>query len=277
MTVEEIIKTLEEHWISNGCLKGYPYDVEKGAGTSNPSTFLMALGPKKWSVAHLEMCRRPQDGRYAENPNRVYKHHQFQVFIKPFPVNIEQLYLESLKKLGLDPKENDIKFLEDNWAQPTLGAWGLGSEVQLNGMEITQFTYFQQVGNIDVDLIPVEIAYGIERLAMYVQNVENVYDLKWNDNLTYGDMFKESEYQFSKYNFEVANFENYVKLISIYLEEAQSCLKNHLPLPAYDYVLKASHAFNILDSTKKISANERQRYILEISKVAKSIFHKEEK
>ena len=268
LTFQEIISKLEEYWSQQGCIVLFPYDVEKGAATANPNTIFKSIEDKPVSLCYVEQCRRPQDGRYGENPNRVYKHHQFQVLIKPAPNNIEDLYLKSLEFLGLDRTKNEVKFVEDNWAQPTIGAWGLGAEVRLNGMEVTQFTYFKQVGKVDLAVTPIEISYGLERLAMNLQQVENVYDLQYNQTLKYGDLFKASEYQFSKYSFEVASSKAYSELLDIYISEAKRAIEASLPLPAYDMVLKASHAFNILDAQKAIGQKERQRYILEISRIS---------
>ena len=211
MTFQEIIFALQKYWSSKGCVLGNPYDIEKGAGTFNPNTFLMSLGPEPWSVAYVEPSRRPKDGRYGENPNRVYQHHQFQVIMKPSPLNIQELYLESLRVLGIEPEKHDIRFVEDDWESPTLGAWGLGWEVWLDGMEVTQFTYFQQVGGLELDPIPVEITYGLERIALYIQNKENIYDLEWAPGVKYGDMRFQFEYENSKYSFELADLDKHFK------------------------------------------------------------------
>ncbi|BDU50339.1 glycine--tRNA ligase subunit alpha [Haliovirga abyssi] len=269
MTFQEMILALQKYWNSQGCIIGNPYDIETGAGTFNPNTFLMSLGPEPWNAAYVEPSRRPKDGRYGENPNRVYQHHQFQVIMKPSPDNIQDLYLESLRVLGIVPEEHDIRFVEDDWESPTLGAWGLGWEVWLDGMEITQFTYFQQVGGLELDLIPVEITYGLERLALYIQEKDSVYDLLWTDNVKYGDMRFQSELEFSRYSFEVATLESHFKWFDMYEEEALKCLDNSLVLPAYDYVLKCSHAFNVLDSRGAISTTERMSYILKVRNLAK--------
>ena len=269
MNVKDMLKTLENFWYSQGVNISYSYDVETGAGTAHPNTFLKALGPLKESFAYLQPCRRPQDGRYGDNPNRLYQHHQFQIFIKPAPNNIEELYLKSLEAIGIDLKRDDVRFLEDNWKQPTLGAWGLGSEVRINGREVTQFTYFNQIGNIDLDLIPIEIAIGVERLALAVQKKDNILDLDWDSDKKYGDVFHQREYDLSKYTFEVANSKNYFTLFDIYIDEANRALEASLVNSAYDMVLKASHAFNILDAQKSISQKERQNYILKVSKAAK--------
>ena len=245
-----------------------PYDFPSGAGTFHPATLLRSLENRPWNVAYVAPSRRPTDGRYGENPNRLGSYYQFQVIMKPSPDNIQDMYLESLEYLGLNLKEHDVRFVEDNWESPTLGAWGLGWEVWLDGMEITQFTYFQQVGGIKTCPVPVEITYGTERLAMYLQGVDNVYDIKWNETTTYGDMHKLSEYEFSKYNFEVANTEMLFRWFEDAREEVKRCIENDLPLPAYDYVIFASHIFNVLDARKAISQTERQNYILKIRELS---------
>ncbi|OEF96216.1 glycine--tRNA ligase subunit alpha [Desulfuribacillus alkaliarsenatis] len=269
MNVQEMILTLQDFWGKQKCAILQPYDVEKGAGTMSPYTFLRVIGPEKWNVAYVEPSRRPADGRYGENPNRLYQHHQFQVIMKPSPDNIQELYLESLKKLGIDPLEHDIRFVEDNWESPTLGAWGLGWEVWLDGMEITQFTYFQQVGGIDMKPVAVEITYGIERLASYIQEKENVYDLLWVDGITYGDIFKNAEYEHSKYTFEISDSNMLFNLFSTYEQEAERALKENLVLPAYDLVLKCSHTFNLLDARGAISVTERTGYIARVRNLAR--------
>lgn len=269
MTFQEIIFSLQQFWSSKGCIIGNPYDIEKGAGTFNPNTFLMSLGPEPWNVAYVEPSRRPKDGRYGDNPNRVYQHHQFQVIMKPSPINIQELYLESLRVLGIDPEKHDIRFVEDDWESPTLGAWGLGWEVWLDGMEITQFTYFQQVGGLELDIIPVEITYGLERLALYIQNKENVYDLEWTKGVKYGDMRYQFEFENSKYSFELASLDKHFKWFDDYEEEAKKILDQGLVLPAYDYVLKCSHVFNVLDSRGAISTTERMGYILRVRNLAR--------
>lgn len=269
MTFQDIILTLQNFWAKQNCILSQPYDVEKGAGTMNPSTFLRALGPEPWHVAYVEPSRRPDDGRYGENPNRLYQHHQFQVIMKPSPENIQELYLESLKELGIDPAQHDIRFVEDNWESPTLGAWGLGWEVWLDGMEITQFTYFQQVGSIDVKPVSVEITYGLERLAMYIQGVENVYDLKWVGDVTYGDVFHRNEVENSHYNFELADTDMLFKLFDMYEAEAKRIVEAGFVLPAYDYVLKCSHTFNLLDSRGAISVSERTAFIGRVRAMAR--------
>lgn len=269
MTFQEIILTLQNFWAGQNCILQQPYDVEKGAGTMNPATFLRALGPEPWNVAYVEPSRRPKDGRYGDNPNRLFQHHQYQVIMKPSPANIQELYLESLSKLGIKPEEHDIRFVEDNWESPTLGAWGLGWEVWLDGMEITQFTYFQQVGSIDVKPVAVEITYGLERLAMYIQGKENVYDLEWVKDITYGDVFHQNEVEQSKYNFEVANTDLLFTLFDQYEQEAIRVIGEGLVLPAYDYVLKCSHTFNLLDARGAISVSERTAFIGRVRNMAR--------
>ena len=269
MTFQDIILTLQNFWAGQNCILSQPYDVEKGAGTMNPSTFLRALGPEPWNVAYVEPSRRPADGRYGENPNRLFQHHQFQVIMKPSPDNIQELYLESLKKLGIKPEEHDIRFVEDNWESPTLGAWGLGWEVWLDGMEITQFTYFQQVGSVDVKPVSVEITYGLERLAMYIQGKENVYDLEWVNGVTYGDVFHQNEFEQSTYNFELADTALLFDLFDKYEKEAVRVIELGYVHPAYDYVLKCSHTFNLLDSRGAISVSERTAFISRVRNLAR--------
>ncbi len=273
MNFQQMILTLQDFWAGQNCLIVQPYDVEKGAGTMNPMTFLRSIGPEPWNVAYVEPSRRPADGRYGENPNRLYQHHQFQVIMKPSPDNIQELYLESLVKLGIDPLHHDIRFVEDNWEAPTLGAWGLGWEVWLDGMEVTQFTYFQQVGGIDVNPVAVEITYGLERLASYMQDKENVYELEWVDGITYGDVFHQAEYEHSKYTFEVSDAKMLFQLFSTYEEEAKRAMAEKLVFPAYDYVLKCSHAFNLLDARGAISVTERTGYIMRVRNLARQIAH----
>jgi glycyl-tRNA synthetase alpha chain len=269
MKFQEIILALRKFWSDRGCVLAEPYDVEKGAGTMNPSTFLRVLGPEPWNVAYVEPSRRPADGRYGENPNRLYQHHQFQVIMKPSPDNIQELYLESLESLGIEPKKHDIRFVEDNWESPTLGAWGLGWEVWLDGMEITQFTYFQQVGSVDVAPTAVEITYGLERLAMYIQGVENVYDVRWTDEVTYGDVFKQNEYEQSAYAFELSDEDLLFDLFNKYEAEAVRVIGLGYVHPAYDYVLKCSHTFNLLDARGAISVSERTAFIGRVRKLAR--------
>ena len=266
MKFQEIILALQKFWSDRGCVLAEPYDVEKGAGTMNPSTFLRVLGPEPWNVAYVEPSRRPADGRYGENPNRLYQHHQFQVIMKPSPDNIQELYLESLESLGIEPKKHDIRFVEDNWESPTLGAWGLGWEVWLDGMEIT---YFQQVGSVDVAPTAVEITYGLERLAMYIQGVENVYDVQWTDEVTYGDVFHQNEYEQSAYAFELSDEPLLFELFEKYEKEAVRVIGLGYVHPAYDYVLKCSHTFNLLDARGAISVSERTAFIGRVRKLAR--------
>ncbi|WP_216830044.1 glycine--tRNA ligase subunit alpha [Alkalihalobacterium elongatum] len=269
MNVQNMILTLQNFWANQNCIIMQAYDVEKGAGTMNPMTYLRSIGPEPWNVAYVEPSRRPVDGRYGENPNRLYQHHQFQVIMKPSPDNIQELYLDSLKELGINPLEHDIRFVEDNWEAPTLGAWGLGWEVWLDGMEITQFTYFQQVGGIDANPVAVEITYGIERLASYIQDKENVFDLEWVNGVTYGDIFLQPEYEHSKYTFEVSDSTMLFQLFSTYEQEAKRALAEKLVFPAYDYVLKCSHVFNQLDARGAISVTERTGYIGRVRNLAR--------
>ncbi len=269
MTFQDLILSLQNYWASQGCIIQQPYDIEKGAGTFNPATFLRALGPEPWHVAYVEPSRRPTDGRYGENPNRLQHYYQFQVLLKPSPINIQDLYLNSLKSFGLDPNAHDIRFVEDDWESPTLGAWGLGWEVWLDGMEITQFTYFQQCGGIDLKPIPGEITYGIERIAMYLQGVDNVYDLEWVDGIKYGDVHHQTEVEFSHYNFEQADTAMLFQLFDMYEKECIRLAENELVFPAYDFVLKCSHAFNLLDARSAISVTERASYIGRVRNMAK--------
>jgi glycyl-tRNA synthetase alpha chain len=269
MKFQEIILTLQQFWAEQGCILGQAYDVEKGAGTMNPSTFLRVLGPEPWHVAYVEPSRRPADGRYGDNPNRLFQHHQFQVIMKPSPDNIQELYLASLEKLGIRAAEHDIRFVEDNWESPTLGAWGLGWEVWLDGMEITQFTYFQQVGSVDVKPVASEITYGLERLAMYIQGKENVYDIEWTEGYTYGDIFHQNEYEQSAYNFELADTALLFDLFEKYEKEAVRIIDLGYVHPAYDYVLKCSHAFNLLDARGAISVSERTAFIGRVRNLAR--------
>ena len=269
MNFQNIILNLQTFWADKGCVILQPYDLEKGAGNFHPGTFLRCLGETPWSAAYVEPCRRPTDGRYGENPNRLQHYYQFQVVIKPSIDDIQDLYLESLNHLGIDTKKHDIRFVEDDWESPTLGAWGLGWEVWLDGMEITQFTYFQQAGGFDLKPVTVEITYGTERIAMYLQEVNSVYDLKWSDKIKYSDIHHRTEYEFSKYNFEVADIEMLKEFFIKSKEECLNLIRNNLPLPAYDYCLKCSHLFNLLDARGSISVTERARYILEIRELAK--------
>ena len=269
MTFQELILSLQKYWADKGCLIQQPYDLEVGAGTFNPATLMRVLGPEPWSVAYVEPSRRPTDGRYGENPNRLGHYYQYQVIIKPSPIEIQDLYLGSLVALGIDPLEHDIRFVEDDWESPTLGASGLGWEVWLDGMEITQFTYFQQAGSIRLDPISVEITYGLERISMYLQEKENVYDLMWNDTLTYGDVHKKGEWELSVYNFELADVDMLLKMFDLYEHEAIKVGEKGLVLPAYDYCLKCSHTFNILDARGAISVTERTHYIERIRNLAR--------
>lgn len=273
MDFQEMILTLQNFWAKRGCILAQPYDVEKGAGTMNPMTFLRSIGPEPWNVAYVEPSRRPADGRYGENPNRLYQHHQFQVVMKPSPADIIPIYLESLRELGIHPTEHDIRFVEDNWESPTLGAWGLGWEVWLDGMEITQFTYFQQVGGIDMSPVAVEITYGLERLASYIQEKENVFDLIYVDDVTYGDVFHQPEYEHSKYSFELSDPQLLFSLFSSYEQEAKRALEENLVFPAYDYVLKCSHIFNLLEARSAISVTERTGYIARVRNLARECAH----
>lgn len=269
MKFQEVILALQEFWSGQGCILAQPYDVEKGAGTMSPWTFLRVLGPEPWNVAYVEPSRRPADGRYGDNPNRLYQHHQFQVIMKPSPNNIQELYLESLARLGIRAVEHDIRFVEDNWESPTLGAWGLGWEVWLDGMEITQFTYFQQVGSHDVKPVSVEITYGLERLAMYIQGVENVYDIAWTDDVTYGDVFHQNEFEQSTYAFDLSDEALLFDLFDKYEAEAVRVIGAGYVHPAHDYVLKCSHTFNLLDARGAISVSQRTAFIGRVRKLAR--------
>lgn len=268
MTYQQLILALQDYWSSKGCLVVQPYDIEKGAGTFHPATFLRCLGPEPWHVAYVEPSRRPTDGRYGDNPNRLQHYYQFQVIIKPSPDDIQELFLDSLKSFGINPLEHDIRFVEDDWESPTLGAWGLGWEVWLDGMEITQFTYFQQAGGIDLDPISAEITYGTERIAMYLQEVESVYDLEWTKGITYGEIHHQSEVQFSKYNFEESDPGMLSDLFNMYEQECRSLIEKQLPLPAYEYCLKSSHTFNLLDARGAIGVAERASYIARVRALA---------
>lgn len=269
MNFQEMILRLQSFWAQQGCVLVQPYDVEKGAGTMNPMTFLRALGPEPWNVAYVEPSRRPADGRYGENPNRLYQHHQFQVIMKPSPDNIQEIYLDSLRALGIDPQHHDIRFVEDNWENPAMGAAGLGWEVWLDGMEITQFTYFQQVGGLDVDPVSVELTYGLERLASYIQEKESVFDLEWVDGVTYGDVFHQPEYEHSKYSFEISDADLLFRLFDAYENEAKRALEAELVHAAYDYVLKCSHTFNLLEARGAISVTERTGYLARVRNMAR--------
>ena len=262
---------LQKFWAKQGCIIQQPYDIEKGASTMNPATFLRVLGPEPWNVAMVEPCRRPTDGRYGENPNRLQHYFQYQVILKPSPEDAQGVYLRSLEALGVDLKAHDIRFVEDNWESPTLGAWGVGWEFWLDGMEVTQFTYFQQAGGIDVKPVALELTYGLERIAMYLQNVDSVYDVQWNDTLKYGDIYHQNEVEQSEYNFEIATPETLFQLFDLYSKEANHILDSKLVLPAYDYVLKCSHSFNLLDARGVISKDERTNYINRIRRMAERV------
>lgn len=274
-TFQTLILALQEYWANQGCVLQQPYDMEVGAGTFHPATFLRAVGPEPWSAAYVQPSRRPTDGRYGENPNRLQHYYQYQVVIKPSPLNLQDLYLGSLKMLGIDPLVHDIRFVEDNWESPTLGAWGLGWEIWLNGMEITQFTYFQQVGGLECRPVTGEITYGLERIAMYLQGVASVFDLVWTDGplgrITYGDVFHQNEVEMSTYNFEQAPIKELFNLFDHYERESQSLIDKGLPLPAYEMMLKTSHTFNLLDARHAISVTERQRYILRVRTLARAV------
>lgn len=271
LSVQEIILTLQNYWSNQGCLLLQAYDTEKGAGTMSPYTFLRAIGPEPWNAAYVEPSRRPADGRYGENPNRLFQHHQFQVVMKPSPENIQELYLGSLEALGINPLEHDIRFVEDNWENPSLGCAGLGWEVWLDGMEVTQFTYFQQVGGLECHPVTSEITYGLERLASYIQEVESVYDLVWTGDVKYGDIFTQPEYEHSKYAFEESNAELLMQLFTDFEKEATVLMEKGLVHPAYDYVLKCSHAFNLMGARGIISATDRAGFLGRIRKMARTI------
>ena len=275
LTFQELIIKLQSFWSEQGCTILQPLDIEVGAGTFHPATFLRAIGPENWHTAYVQPCRRPTDGRYGENPNRLQHYYQFQVALKPSPKNIQQIYLDSLSYIGIDTSINDIRFVEDNWESPTLGAWGLGWEVWINGMEVTQFTYFQQVGGLECSPVTGEITYGLERLAMYLQEVESIYDLVWSINndvkVTYGDVFQQNEIEMSAYNFEHANTDYLFKQFDQYEDQSNILIKNNLPLPAYEMVIKASHIFNLLDARHAISVTERQRFILRVRTLARAV------
>ncbi|MFM1841685.1 MAG: Glycyl-tRNA synthetase alpha chain [Cyanobacteriota bacterium] len=271
ITFQAVIAKLNDFWAQQGCLIAQPFDTEKGAGTMNPHTFLRAIGPEPWSVAYVEPCRRPTDGRYGENPNRVQHYFQYQVLIKPSPNNIQEIYLDSLRVLGIHPEDHDIRFVEDNWESPTLGAWGVGWEVWLDGMEVTQFTYFQQCGGIDCRPVSIEITYGLERLAMYLQNVEAIDQIQWNDTLSYGDIFWQGEVEQCTYNFEASNPDLLLQLFALYEQEASQLIERSLALPSLEYVLKCSHTFNLLDARGVIAVTERTRYIGRIRNLAREV------
>ena len=271
MFFQDVILKLQNFWASYGCLIVQPFDLEVGAGTFNPSTFFRVIGPEPWNVAYVEPSRRPTDGRYGENPNRLQHYYQFQVILKPSPADVQDVYLKSLGVLGINPKQHDIRFVEDDWESPTLGAWGLGWEVWLNGMEVTQFTYFQQVGGIDLAPVSVEITYGLERISMYLQEKESVYDLQWNDKVTYGHVYHQNEVEQSKYNFELSDAAMLKGFFNSYEAECRKLCEEKLPWPAYDYCLKCSHAFNLLDARGAISITERTGYIGRVRALASAV------
>lgn len=270
MYFQDLILTLQKYWAEQGCILLQPYDMEVGAGTSHPATTLRCLGPQDWKVAYVQPSRRPADGRYAENPNRMQHYYQFQVILKPSPANIQELCLNSIYKLGIDPKLHDFRFVEDDWENPTLGAWGLGWELWCDGMEVLQFTYMQQIGGIECNPIPGELTYGLERLAMYIQGVENVWDLKWNkEGVTYGDVFKRAEIEYSAYNFEHADTEMLLRHFDDHEKECVKLLEKKLAQPAYDQCLKAGHIFNILEARGVISVTERASFIARIRNISR--------
>ncbi|MEY3299992.1 MAG: Glycine--tRNA ligase alpha subunit [Cyanobacteriota bacterium] len=268
---QSVIATLNDFWAKQGCVIVQPYDTEKGAGTKSPHTFLRALGPEPWAVAYAEPCRRPADGRYGENPNRYQHYFQYQVLIKPSPDNIQETYIESLRALGIKPEDHDIRFVEDNWEDAAVGAWGVGWEVWLDGMEITQFTYFQQCGGIDCRPVSIELTYGLERLTMYLQEVDAIAKIQWNDQLTYGDIYMQAEIENSTYNFEASDPERLFQRFDLYQKEAEQLMDRGLVLPSYDYVLKCSHTFNLLDARGVISVTERTRYIRQVRALARRV------
>ncbi len=270
MNFQEVILSLQKFWARKGCVLVQPYDIEVGAGTFHPATLLKVLGPEPWNVAYVQPSRRPTDGRYGENPNRLQHYYQFQVILKPSPIDVQKQYLQSLKALGINSLEHDIRFVEDDWESPTLGASGLGWEVWLDGMEITQFTYFQMAGSIELHPVSVEITYGLERISMYLQGVDNVYDLQWNNNITYGDVYHQQEVEQSTYNFELADVDMLLDLFNKYEAEAKRIIKEKLVIPAYEYCLKCSHTFNILDARGAISVTERTGYIARIRNLARA-------
>lgn len=271
ITFQEIVDKLNKYWADYGCVIQYPLDMEKGASTMNPATFLRVLGPEPWNVACIDPCRRPTDGRYGENPNRLQHYFQYQVILKPSPKDAQGVYLDSLKAIGIDLNKHDVRFVEDNWESPTLGAWGVGWEVWLDGMEITQFTYFQQAGGLDVKPVALELTYGLERIAMYLQDVESVYDIKWNNDVTYGNIYHQNEVEQSKYNFEMSTPEILFKLFDLYMEEANNQIENGLVVPSYEFVLRCSHTFNLLDARGVISKDERTNYINRIRRLAEKV------
>jgi len=271
VTFQDLIFALQRYWADQGCIVLQPYDSMMGAGTFHPATFLRAIGPEPWKAAYVQPSRRPADGRYGDNPFRLQHYYQFQVVLKPSPDNIQELYLDSLRSLGIDTLIHDIRFVEDNWESPTLGAWGLGWEIWLNGMEVTQFTYFQQVGGLDCKPVTGEITYGLERIAMYLQDVDSVFDLRWADDVSYGEVFLQNEVEMSRYNFEVADTDMLFKRFDEAEKQCSAIIAKGLSLPAYDFVLEASHTFNLLDARKAISVSERQRYILRVRTLARAV------
>ncbi len=271
MNFQDIISQLNQYWADQGCVVQQPYDMEVGAGTFHPATLLRSLGPEPWKAAYVQPSRRPTDGRYGKNPNRLQHYYQYQVVLKPSPIEVQELYLGSLERFGLDLLEHDIRFVEDDWESPTLGAWGLGWEVWLDGMEISQFTYFQQAGSIDLFPTTVELTYGLERIAMYLQGVDSVYDIAWNDSISYGDIFHQAEVEFSTFNFEEANVPELIHAFNTYEAEGKLLVEKGLILPAYDYCLKCSHTFNLLDARKAISVAERTRYIGRIRNIVRKV------
>ena len=268
MYLQEIIFALERFWADQGCIIEQPYDIEVGAGTFHPATFFRVLGPEPWQVAYVQPSRRPTDGRYGQNPNRLQHYYQYQVILKPSPLEVQELYLKSLEKLGISLKNHDIRFVEDDWESPTLGAWGLGWEVWLDGMEITQFTYFQQVGGFDLSPISAEITYGLERIAMYLQEIDNLFEVSWAPGITYGDLHFQEEVEGSKYNFELANVKMLLQLFQFFEKESENLLEAGLVLPGYEYCLKCSHIFNLLDARGAISVAERTQYIARVRRLA---------
>ncbi len=273
MNFQSVVATLNQFWSAQGCLIAQPYDTEKGAATKSHHTFLRSIGPEPWAVAYIEPCRRPGDGRYGENPNRYQHYYQYQVLIKPSPDNIQEVYLDSLRALGIKPEDHDIRFVEDNWEDAAMGAWGVGWEVWLDGMEVTQFTYFQQCGGIDCRPVSIEITYGLERLCMYLQGVDAMAKIQWNDTITYADIYLQSEIEQSTYNFEASNPELLFTLFNLYQQEAEQLIARELVMPSLDYVLKCSHTFNMLDARGVISVTERTRYIGKVRGLARQIAH----
>lgn len=271
MNFQDMVLRLQSYWSEKGCILVQSYDSEKGAGTLNPNTFLRSLGKEPWKVCYVEPSRRPADARYGENPNRLYQHHQFQVILKPSPNDIQDLYLKSLEAIGINPLEHDIRFVEDNWENSTFGAWGLGWEVWLDGMEITQFTYFQQVGAIDCEIESAELTYGLERIALFLQEKDNVFDIDYTDNIKYGDIFKKAEYEHSVYSFEESDIQMLYTLFDTYEKEATKLVEKGLVLPAYDYILKTSHTFNLLDAKGAIGVSQRASYIARVRNMAKKL------